>query len=84
MTSISNTREDIRRKAIQFCDTFNTIYDLLYEDKIRCNDSNLIDLGDAWISANADTPLFKAIVQNRQDIFASDREVCALALTLGL
>lgn len=80
----SNTREDIRRKAIQFCDTFNTIYDLLYEDKIRCDEYALLDLGDAWIRANVDTQFFKAIIQNRRDFFASDREVCALALTLGL
>ncbi len=80
----AGTRENIRKQALEILDAYGTIYSLLYDGKIRCNQFDAIERGDAWISENSTTPLFKAIMDIRCDVFASDREVCALALALGL
>ena len=77
-------RENTRKNALKICDTFNIIYELLYTGAVECDEDIMVARGDKWIRENAGTPLFRAICDNRRDIFTSDREVCALALTLGI
>lgn len=60
---------------------FNHIYNLLYDAKIpECWE--LVEKGDQWIKEHPQE--LRQLVQARQDIFSSDREVNALALALGL
>ena len=60
---------------------FNHLYSLLYDQKIP-ESWELVEAGDKWIHDHPEE--LRQLVQARQDIFSSDREVNALALALGL
>lgn len=71
-------------KAMEIVKTHGTIYGLLYDGLITCDERERLTDGEAWIRINADSDLFRAIVNTRGDIFTSDREIIALALALEL
>jgi hypothetical protein len=73
-----------RQQALDICKAHEIIYGLLYEGKITVNGA-YIEKGDKWITENAESDLFRAILQARGwDAFTSDREIIALALALEL